>query len=115
ANSLHAVPAGLTGSISAKAAKGAAVAATVTSLVKGTLKIMTYAKLKMTLGITAGVLLAGGATTVVISQTGSSDKEAQEIVRKSREAYAALSSYSDSGTVVVELGGQNVATTFNTR
>lgn len=115
ANSLQAVPAGLTVTISATVAKGAAVAATVTSLVKGTLKIMTYAKLKLALGITTGVLLAGGATTVVISQTGSSDKEAQEIVKKSREAYATLSSYSDSGTVVVELAGQNVTTTFNTR
>jgi hypothetical protein len=60
--------------ISATAAKGAAVAATVTTLVKGTLKIMTYAKLKLAIGISAGILLAGGAATVTLSQTGNGDK-----------------------------------------
>src|ERR1019366_9343965 len=46
ANSVQAAPAVLAVTISATAAKGAAVAATVTTLVKGTLKLMTYAKLK---------------------------------------------------------------------
>jgi hypothetical protein len=40
----------------------------ITTLVQGTLKIMTYAKLKLAIGITAGILLAGGTATVVLSQ-----------------------------------------------
>jgi outer membrane lipoprotein-sorting protein len=98
------------------AAKGAAVTTSITTIVKGTLKIMTYAKLKLAIGITAGILLAGGAVTVAISQTGSGDKPtAQEIAGKSRDAYAALSSYSDSGTVVFEIGSQTITTAFNIR
>jgi outer membrane lipoprotein-sorting protein len=77
---------------------------------------MTYAKLKLALGITAGILLAGGAVTVAVSQTGGGDNlTAQVIAGKSRAAYAALSSYSDSGTVVSQIAGQDLTTTFNTR
>ena len=112
ANSVQAAPAGVAATISATAAKGAAVTATVTSLVKGTLKIMTYAKLKLALGISAGILLAGGAVTAVLSDNKAT---AQIIAGKSRDAYAALSSYSDSGTVVSEIAGQNITLTFNTR
>jgi RNA polymerase sigma factor (sigma-70 family) len=67
ANSVHAAPAGLAATITATAAKGTAISATITTLVKGTLKIMTYAKLKLALGIGAAVLLAGGAVTVALS------------------------------------------------
>ena len=116
ANSVQAAPAGLAVTVTAAAAKGAAVTTSITAIVKGTLKIMTYAKLKLAIGITAGILLAGGAVTVAVSQTGSGDKPtAQDIAGKSRDAYAVLSSYSDSGTVVSEIAGQNVTTTFNTR
>jgi RNA polymerase sigma factor (sigma-70 family) len=116
ANSVQAAPAGLAVTVTAAAAKGAAVSTSITTLVKGTLKIMTYAKLKLALGISAGILLAGGAVTVAISQTGGGDNlTAQVIAGKSRAAYAALSSYSDRGTVVMEIAGQNVTTTFNTR
>ena len=69
ANSVQAAPAGLAVKVSVVAAKGAAVTTSITTIVKGTLKIMTCAKLKLALGITAGILLAGGATTLVISQT----------------------------------------------
>ncbi len=51
-----------------------------------------------------------------MSQTGGGDNAtAQEIAGKSREAYAALSSYSDRGTVVSEMAGQKNTLTFNTR
>jgi len=80
------------------------------------MKIMTWIKIKFVLGVSVAALLAGGAATVAISQTGGGDKPtAQEIAQKSRDAYTALSSYSDSGTVVSEIAGQNVTTTFNTR
>ena len=116
AHSVQAAPVGLAATISVTSAKGAAVAATITTLVKGTLKLMAYAKLKLAAGITAGILLAGGATTLVISQTGTGDNwTPQGVAKKSQDTYAALSSYSDSGTIVAEGGGTSTKTTFNTR
>ncbi|HEY5041682.1 MAG TPA: sigma-70 family RNA polymerase sigma factor [Verrucomicrobiae bacterium] len=113
ANSVQAAPAGLAATISLTAVKGAAVTATVTTLVKGTLKIMTYAKLKLALGITAGILLAGGAVTVAISQTGGDKLPPNEILQKSQAAYAALTSYSDDGTCVSVLNGTTITHTFS--
>jgi outer membrane lipoprotein-sorting protein len=80
------------------------------------MKMMTWMKLKFAAGVGVAALLAGGAATVAISQTSGDDQlKPQEIVAKSHDAYAALSSYSDSGTVVSQIAGQNVTTTFNTR
>jgi RNA polymerase sigma factor (sigma-70 family) len=117
ANSVSVAPVALAATISATAAKGAAVAASTMTLVKGTLKIMTYAKLKLAFGITAGILLAGGAVTVAVSQTGGGGDKLtpQEIVRQSQNAYAALSSYSDSGKIVQVVGTQTIPTTFKIR
>jgi hypothetical protein len=82
--------------------------------VKGTLKIMTYAKLKLAIGISAVVLLAGGAAMVAVSQTsGDSDLSPIEITKKSQGAYAALTSYSDNGIVIGDVGSQSLTTTFN--
>ena len=115
ANSVHAAPAALAATISTTAVKGAAVAATVSSLVKGTLKIMAYSKLKLAIGIAVGIILAGGATTMFISRAGGDGKlAAQEIAKQAQNAYAALSSYSDNGTVEVEgVGSNSYNMTFN--
>ena len=68
AHSVHAAPIGLAKTISAVAiAKGSIVSVSTITLVKGTMKMMTYAKLKATLGIAVAGLLAMGATTVVLS------------------------------------------------
>jgi RNA polymerase sigma factor (sigma-70 family) len=116
ANSVQAAPAGLAMKISVVVAKGAAVTTSITTIVKGTLKIMTYAKLKLAIGITAGILLAGGAVTVAVSQSSGDDKlTPQEIAKQAQDAYAALSSYSDNGTAVTEGGGQTTTTTFSIR
>jgi outer membrane lipoprotein-sorting protein len=116
ASSVQAAPAGLAVTISATAAKGAAVAASTMTLVKGTLKIMTYAKLKLALGITAGILLAGGVVTMAISQTGDRNKlTSQEIAKQAQDAYATLSSYRDSGTVTTGISGQMMKRTFSIR
>jgi RNA polymerase sigma factor (sigma-70 family) len=117
ANSVQAAPVGLAIKVSVVAAKGAAVTTSITTLVNGTLKIMTYAKLKLAIGTSAAIILAGGAVTVAISQTGTDDKlTPQQIAKQSQDAYAALSSYSDTGTAVVsEGGGQPQTTTFNIR
>jgi RNA polymerase sigma factor (sigma-70 family) len=116
ANSVQAAPAALAVKVSVVAAKGLAVTTSVTTLVNGALKIMTYAKLKLAGGIAAGILLAGGAVTVAISQSSDDDKlTPQEIAKQSQDAYAALSSYSDSGTAMSEGGGQTTTTTFSIR
>ena len=116
ANSVQAAPAGLAVTLSATAAQGAAVAATITSLVKGTLKIMAYAKLKLALGITAGILLAGGAATLVLSSDGAGGGLPQdEIFKRAQEKYASLTSYSDEGKTVAILNGTTLTTTFAIR
>lgn len=116
ANSIQIAPAGLAAIVTVTAAKGTTISATTTTLVKGTLKIMAYTKLKLAIGIAAVILLAGGVATVIISKTGHNDKLlAQQIAKQSQDTYAALASYSDSGTVVSEGGGQTTTTTFNIR
>jgi RNA polymerase sigma factor (sigma-70 family) len=116
ANSVQAAPVGLAATMSTTAVKGSAAAATVSSLVKGTLKIMAYTKLKMAIGITAGILLAGGAATMLVFHAGSDgNMTAQEIAKQAQDAYAALSSYSDNGKVIEQVGDQTLTTTFNIR
>jgi len=117
ANSVQAAPVALAKATTAVAiAKGAAASVSTLTLVKGTLKIMTYAKLKLAVGVTAGILLGVGSAALVISQTTNHDKlTSQEIARQSQDAYAALTSYSDSGTTVTEMAGKNTKTTFNIR
>lgn len=67
-------------------------------------------------GLGVAALLAGGAATAAVPQTGGEHQlTAQDIVGKSRDAYAALSSYRDSGTVVSEMAGQRNTLTFRTR
>jgi RNA polymerase sigma factor (sigma-70 family) len=114
ANSIQAAPAGLAATISVTAAKGAAVAATVSTLAKGTLNLMTYAKLKLALYIGAAIVLAGGATTVVLSSDGAGGNAAAgEIFKNAREKYASMTSYSDEGQTVATLSGSTLTTTFS--
>lgn len=68
--------------------------------------------LKLTAGVGIVVWLAVGAPTVAISQTGGDEPTAQEIAAKTRDAYAALSSYRDSGKVVSEMSGQTNSLAF---
>ena len=72
-NSAHAAPVGLAAAITATVVKGPAVAASTLALVKGTIKVMTWMKLKIALGFTAALLLAGGAMTVALSSDTSAD------------------------------------------
>ena len=110
AGSVQAAPAGLNGAITATAVKGAAISGTLTTLIKGTMKTMTWLKLKFAIGTGAVALLAGGGAIVAISQTNNGDKlTAPEIIQKSSDAYAALASYSDEGTTVSVIGTTSVA------
>jgi len=73
ANSAHAAPVGLATTITATVIKGPVVAASTLVLVKGTLKVMTWMKLKIALSITAALLLAGGTMTVALSSDTSAN------------------------------------------
>jgi len=117
AHSIQAAPVALAKSVTAVAmVKGSIASVSTITLVKGTLKIMTYAKLKQAIGITAGILLVGGAVTLAISQTsGGNQLSAQEIAKQSLDTYASLSSYSDTGKTIVEMGNIKTSSTFDIR
>lgn len=66
ANSVQAAPAGLAAAVAATAAKGTTVAATIAGLVKGTTKLMAWAKFKFAAGVSAAALLAGGMAGVLV-------------------------------------------------
>ncbi len=77
---------------------------------------MTQLKVRRTLGVGAAVLLAAATAPVTPSQAAQPEQlSAQEIAAKSRAAYAALSSYSDSGQATSEMAGRTTAVTFHTR
>ena len=113
ANSIQAAPVALAKAVTAIAiAKGSIATASILALVKGTMKTMTWLKLKFAVGMGAAALLAGGAVTVAILQNSNGDKlTAQEIARQTQDAYAALSSYSDTGTNISTIAGQTITTT----
>ena len=113
AHSVQAAPAVLAKSVTAVAiAKGSIATASILTLVKGTMKIMTWLKLKVAVGVGAAALLAGGAATVAMLQTSNGDKlTAQEIAKETQDAYATLSSYSDTGTNISTVAGQTITTT----
>jgi uncharacterized protein (TIGR03435 family) len=67
ANSVQVAPAALAKTVTAAAvAKGAAASSSTLTLIKGALKIMAWTKAKTTLVVGAGILLAAGATTLVV-------------------------------------------------
>jgi RNA polymerase sigma factor (sigma-70 family) len=73
ANSVHAAPVGLATTVSAVAvAKGAAAGVSTITLVKGTLKIMAWTKMKTGVVAGAAMLLAAGTTTLIVSSVQSS-------------------------------------------
>ena len=115
ANSVQAAPVALAVTVTA-AAKGTTISATLTTLVKGTMKTMTWLKIKFALVVGTAALLAGGAATVAISQTSDGDKlSPQKIAKQTVDAYVGLSSYQDTGKVVSEGDGQTTEITFNIR
>jgi RNA polymerase sigma factor (sigma-70 family) len=68
ANSVHAAPAGLAMTVTVTAAKGSAAAVSTLTLVKGTLKLMAWTKMK-TAAVTGAVLLLTAGTGVVAVKT----------------------------------------------
>jgi hypothetical protein len=82
ANSVQAAPAGLVATVTAAAAKGAAISGSTLTLIKGALKVMAWTKVKTAVVIGVSVLLAAGTTTVVVKAVHST----QETARQSRVA-----------------------------
>jgi RNA polymerase sigma factor (sigma-70 family) len=116
-NSVQAAPVALAKAVSAVAiAKGSMATASILTLVEGTMKTLTWIRLKFAAGVSATGLLAGGVAMVAISQSSTNNQlSAQEIAKESQDAYAALTSYSDTGTQMLEIAGKNTETAFNIR
>jgi len=76
AHGVQAAPAGIA-SLAAAAGvlKGAAAASSTSILLKGTLKLMAWTKLKASIAVGVGVLLAAGTTTIVVNHQFSDPQE----------------------------------------
>ena len=73
ANSVQAAPVGLAAKVSVIAAKGAATTTSITTLVKGTLKIMAWTKIKTVAVAGVSVILMAGAAEVSVSHFKAND------------------------------------------
>ncbi|MGH7952631.1 MAG: sigma-70 family RNA polymerase sigma factor [Limisphaerales bacterium] len=73
ANSVQAAPVALAKTATAVAlAKGATASTSTLTLIKGALKAITWTKYKFAVGIAAGLLLAGSAVTIAVTEKNSS-------------------------------------------
>ena len=117
AHSVHAAPLELTKLVTTVAvAKGSIATTSALTLAKGTMNAMNWMKLKFALGASVAALIVGGMATIVLSQiNGNSKLTPQDIAKRSQAAYAALSAYSDNGTVKTEGAGQTTTINFNIR
>jgi RNA polymerase sigma factor (sigma-70 family) len=119
ANSVQAAPTALAGSVTAIAlAKGATASASTLTFIKGALKLMAWTKAKTVVVVALGVALVGTAAYEAdraLLARPPSGVAAHEILQKARDAYNALTSYSDTGTVSSQVGNQTLTTTFDIR
>ncbi|MCX6901985.1 MAG: sigma-70 family RNA polymerase sigma factor [Verrucomicrobia bacterium] len=96
ANSVQAAPVGLAVTVTAAAAKGMAVAESITALVKGTLKVMTWIKIKIAAASAAALLVVGGVpivATLATSESGPANSGGQEAKLERYEFQAATVRY----------------------
>jgi len=97
-NAVLAAPADLAVKVSLMAGHDLAISTTLHAIVKSTMKTMTWLKYKLAIGVGTIVLLAIGVAAVAVSQAGGDNAmTTAEIFKKSRDTYAALTSYSDEG------------------
>jgi len=86
------------------------------TVVKGTYNNMSCAKLKVAVGISATIILVGGIAMVILwSDLGRDKLSPGEIIKRAREKYASLTSYSDEGRTVAVLNGTTITTAFTIR
>lgn len=114
-NAVNAAPAPLAATFAAGALDAGNITPAVKGLVQSTTKAMTTMQLKSILGIAAASLLVCGVATVLLTQRAGSRIEGtpQEILERSRQAYAALSSYSDEGQTVSTINGIKLTNSFS--
>lgn len=111
ANSATGAPVGLASSITVVAViKGTAASAPTLALIKGTLKLMAWTKVKFAIGIGAAVLLTTGGVTIGLLHAEQAGIPGEEITKKVQEKYASLTSYSDTGSIQTELNGKTLPT-----
>jgi RNA polymerase sigma factor (sigma-70 family) len=157
ANSVQAAPAGLAASVSALAAKGTSVAASIAAVVKATLNTMNWIQLRLPLGTGAAIVLVAGLIAVALVNSNPNSNSAAAVVdvpavpqvralnagpenrapmirnvapdpqateddltptnliAKVARAYAALTSYRDTGSTVHRYGDEEWTDTFTMR
>jgi len=75
---------------------------------------MTYPKHKLSLRTGLAIILAISPTLVVLpSAEAANDLSASEIFKRAQDKYASLTSYSDNGSSIAEVGGMKLKTTFS--
>ena len=118
--SAKAAPAGVAISMVAVAAKGTVASVTIATLVKGTMKTMTWLKIKFAVGGRCGSVARRwrGLRWQFLDKrvAAAMDLTVTAIARRqSQAAYAALTSYSDTAKGMSEGGGQITEVTCNIR
>src|SRR5437879_3898354 len=88
ANSIQAAPIGLATSVTVAAVKGTAVTASTLTLIKTTLKIMTWTKLKTAVVVGVITILAAGTSTIVIQTVKAQTNAAKPSGKPSPFAFA---------------------------
>jgi RNA polymerase sigma factor (sigma-70 family) len=112
-NSVQAAPAVLSKAVTATAfVKGSAASASTITLVNGVLKLMAWLKVKTAAVVAAGVLIAAGTTTWVISAASHQDLDPQTIFTQTARKYASLSSYASTGNTVEIIDNKRLTTSF---
>ena len=76
ANSVQAAPVGLAATVTT-VAKGAAVATSITAIVNGTMKLMTWMKFKFTVYVGATAIVAGGVITLALANRSIEEQSPQ--------------------------------------
>jgi outer membrane lipoprotein-sorting protein len=96
--------------------ENAAISPAITTLVKGTLESMAYARRKLALGISVAIILMGSATTVVLSSGLAGETlPAADIIKRAQAKYASLTNYSDEGRSIATIDGMTITTEFTIR
>jgi RNA polymerase sigma factor (sigma-70 family) len=75
ANSVQAAPVGLAVTVTAAAVKGTAISTTIAALIKGTMKTITWLKIKFAMGVGVAVVLSGVVATLAIANKANEANE----------------------------------------
>jgi RNA polymerase sigma factor (sigma-70 family) len=110
ANSVQAAPVGMAATVTAK---GVAVSTSIAAIVKGTMKTMTWLKIKFAVAMSAAALLTVGTTAVVVAYGNPTNRHAKAVLTSMMNAYAELESYRSTGTTTEEIDGKTLTGEFN--